>query len=173
MTELPKASTAAPEDPSQACLRALTTGLLLFSNTDATTSILAELIPGALLKMEQENVTIKIDGPVLTGLRQHVVAVAAEGDSNTIRTELLEIVSNHQARFTGISLELVLRFDSVDACEAPLVIGCMKWMLTPWHKHEPTQYPRIFLRVWSLAPIMKKLGFQIAASTEIVRAAED
>ena len=95
MTELPKASTVAPEDPSQACLRALTTGLLFFSNTDATTSILAELIPGALLQMEQEDVTIKIDGPVLTGLRQHVVAVAAEEDSNTIRTELLEIASNH------------------------------------------------------------------------------
>ena len=172
-TKLPKASTANPEDPNQACLRALTTGLLCFFNTDATTSILAELIPVALLQMEQEDVTIQIDGPVLTGLKQYVTAVQTEEDSNTIRTELLELASNHQARFVGISLEDVLHCDSLDLCEAPYVIGCMKWMLTPQHKREPTQYPTRSLRVWSLAPIMKKLGFQIAASIEIVRTEED
>ena len=46
-------------------------------------------------------------------------------------------------------------------------------MLTPWDKREPMQYPTRFLWVWSLVPIIKKLGFQIAASTEIVRTAED
>ncbi len=125
-TALPKAPTANPDDPSQACLRALTTGLLCFFDVDATTSILAELIPFALLQLEQEDTTVKIDGPLLTGLRQYVVAVAAEEDSNMIRTDLLELASNYQAQLTEMQLEDALHCDSVDLCEAPLIIGTMK-----------------------------------------------
>lgn len=172
-TELPDASTASPEDSSQACLRALTTGLLCYFDADATTLILAELIPYALLQMEQEGVAFEMEGPLLTGLKQYVKAVAAEEDSNTFRSHLLELASSFQSRLTGISLEDTLSVSAVDMCEAPLILGFLKWMVTPWHKREPLQYPTRSLRVWSLAPIMKRLGFQIAVSIRIVRTTEE
>lgn len=40
------------------------------------------------------------------------------------------------------------------------------------HKREPMHYPTKSLRVWSLAPIMKRLGFQISAATDVVRSEE-
>ena len=172
-TELPEACTARPRDPSQACLRALTTGLLCFFNANATTLILAELIPYAMLQMNQEGVTIKMEGPLLTSLKQCVEATATEEDSNTIRTDLLEIVSNHQAPLANISLEDTLYTNAIDMCEAPLILGFLKWMFTPRHKRDSVHYPTRSLRVWSLAPIMNRLGFQISVSARIVRTTED
>ena len=168
-TTLPIASTAIPDDPGHACLRALTTGLLCFFKTDATVSILAELIPHALLQLEQEDTTINIEGPLLTGLRQYVIAIAAEEDSNTVRTELLQLATGYQERLSSFTLRESLEWDSVDKCEAVCIIGFLKWMLTPWHKREPLQYPTRSLRTWSLAPIMHRLGFQLSTSTEVIR----
>src|SRR5271154_1279654 len=84
-TELPKASTAINEHAGQACLRALTTGILCFYSVDATTSILSELIPFALLQLEQEDAVVKMEGPLFNGLKQFVSAIAVEEDSNTYR----------------------------------------------------------------------------------------
>jgi hypothetical protein len=172
-TGLPKASTAINEHAGQACLRALTTGILCFYSVEATTSILAELIPFALLQLEQEDATVKMEGPLFTGLKQYVSAIAVEEDSNTYRTHLLQVTSNHQAQFAGVTLNQILACDSTDIIETPLVIGCLKWMLTPLHKRDLLQYPTRSLRVWSLASIMGQLGFEIAASSGIVTTRED
>lgn len=171
--ELPKASTAISGHAGQACLRALTTGILCFYSVEATTSILSELIPFALLQLEQEDTTVKMEGPLLTGLKQYVSAIAVEEDSNTYRTHLLQVTSNHQAQFAGVTLTQILACDSTDVIESPLVIGCLKWMLTPRHKRDLIHYPTRSLRVWALAPIMRELGFEIAASSGVVTTKED
>ena len=77
-TPLPKASTAVPSDPGVACLRALTTGILCYFDIDTTVAMLQELIPYALIQMEQEGSVMEILGPLLAGLKQWVLAVATE-----------------------------------------------------------------------------------------------
>jgi hypothetical protein len=172
-TELPKASTAINEHAGQACLRALSTGILCFYNVDATTSILSELIPFALLQLEQEDAVVNMEGPLFNGLKQYVSAIAVEEDSSTYRTHLLHVASNHQAQFTSVALNEILACDSTEVIESHLVIGCLKWMLTPLHKRDFLQYPTRSLRVWALASIMGQLGFEIAASAEVVTTKED
>ncbi len=148
-TELLKASRAIREHAGQSCLWALKTGLLCSYSLEATKSILSELIQFALLPLDQEDAKVKMEGPLFTGLKQYVSAIAVEEDSNAYRTHPLQATSNLLAQFTSATLSGVLACDSPDVFEPPLVIGCLKWMLTPLHRRDLLQNPTRSLQVWA------------------------
>jgi len=120
-TTLPKASTATPDQPDQACLRALATGLLCFYGVDATTVILADLVPFGLLQYDQEESNIKIEGPLLSSLKQWVSAVSVEEDNNTFRQYVMDQVSRRQQRFVGAPI------DDIVNCEPGLTTSRLWW----------------------------------------------
>lgn len=45
--------------------------------------------------------------------------------------------------------------------EIPLVMGVLRWILTPWHNRKVKQYPTRSLKVWTTASIMETLRFEV------------
>jgi len=180
---LPKASTAVPADPGLACLRALTTGLLCFYSTEATVTILATLIPYGLIQFYQEGKDLKIEGPLLSSLRSFVSAVAVEEDCNSFRGFLLKQLATRQSdllrtnRPTPIQEpHLKNKFEEpnlLTSANLNLVIGLLKWMLTPSHKRQLDVYPTRSLEVWSVSCVMESLGFQLSAFPQVVTTSDD
>lgn len=162
-TNLPKGSTAVPDHSGTACLRALTAGLLCLYRPDAVIEILQDLIPYALLQLSQEDNTIKIEDALLASLRHWVSAVALEEDCDVFRTYLLEKLKLQHSRLTGTAFDEIMDMDHTSVNEIPLVIGVLRWMLTPWHNRKVKQYPTRSLKVWTTASIMEILGFEVQA----------
>jgi len=147
-TSLPKASTATPDHAGLACLRASTTGLLCFYSVDATAAILSHLIPFVLLQFNQEDINLKMEGPLLSSLEQFASTISIEEDSDTFRTCLLDQASNHQFQLTGAALTEILDRDPIRSDDLMWTIGCLKWMLTPpTHKRDHLHYATRSLRV--------------------------
>ncbi|KAL8911213.1 MAG: hypothetical protein Q9172_007709 [Xanthocarpia lactea] len=172
-TSLPKGSTAVPENPGIACLRAVTTALLLLYNTEAIVEILQDLIPYGLLQLNQEDNPLEIEGALLTSLGHWVSAVALEEDSDLFRKFMLETVNIRQSRMTGVHLDDVMDMDHVSVNEIPLVIGVLRWILTPPHKRKHQNYPTRSLKVWTAACVMEILGFEIEADSVVVQTIHD
>lgn len=174
LVDLPKASTAVPDDAGLACLRALTTGLLCIYSIEATVTILTDLIPYGLMQFHQENSEFRIEGPVLSSLRLFVEAIAVEEDSNSFRLLLLNHVASEQsALFRSANAITIQQRTPSQAADVPFAIGMLKWMLTPVHKRTTPVYPTRSLQVWSLAVLMKRLGFAIEAASEPINTAAD
>jgi hypothetical protein len=168
-TALPKASTAVPDHAGTACLRALIAGILCLYEPDATVGILQDLIPYALVQLDQEDAVLKIEGPLLTSLKQWVSAVATEEDCNNFRDHLIRETAKKEAGLTGAPLDEIANLDRTTTVEVTHVIGVLRWMLTPLHRREFKQYPTRSLRVWTTAAIMGQLGFDIYAAPAVVR----
>ena len=168
-TTLPKGSTAIPNNPGAACLRALTTGLLCFYETEAIVEILQDLIPYALVQLNQDDTTLEIEGALLASLRQWVSAVALEEDSDMFRKFMLETVAAQLSKTTGAEIDDLIDMDHTSFNELPFIIGVLKWILTPLHKREPKQYPTRSLKVWSVTSIMEVLGFEVHAHPFVVQ----
>ena len=141
-------------------------------NIETTSSILAEVVPHALLQLDQENLDIKIEGLLLASIGQYVTAIAVEEDSNMFRTHLLGVVYGKQERLIGYDMSDILGHGILDVCETPYVIEGVKWMLKPLHQRDPIHYPTRSLLWWTVATIMQKLGFQVTPSTEIINSVE-
>jgi hypothetical protein len=172
-TPLPKASTAIPDHTGIACLRALTAGILCFSNPDTAIAILQDLIPYALVQLHQEDAVLEIEGPLLSSLKQWVSTIALEEDGNNFRDYLLREAAAQESRLTGAPLDEVMEADQTDTDETAHIIGVLRWILTPSHKRDFRQYPTRSLRVWTTASIMGKLGFDVYAAPAIVRTADE
>jgi hypothetical protein len=172
-TPLPKASTAIPDHAGTACLRALTAGLLCLYEPDATVGILQDLIPYSLVQLHQEDAVLKIEGPLLTNLKQWVSAVATKEDCNNFRDHIIREAAAKESRLTGVPLDEIMNLDRTTTAEITYVIGVLRWMLTPWHRREIKQYPTRSLRVWTAAAIMGQLGFNIYAAPAVVRNVDD
>lgn len=172
-TTLPKASTAMPEHTGIACLRALTAGVLCLYSPATAVAVLQDLIPYALLQLHQEDKAPEIDGPLLTSLRRWVSAVATEENGNTFREYLLKEIAAQESRLTGVSVDEIMQNDWDCTNDTTLVLGVLRWILTPAHKREFRQYPTRSLQVWTTAAIMAKLGFDVYAASAAVRNVDD
>ena len=168
-TTLPKGSTAIPDNPGVACLRALTTGLLCLYETEAIIEILQDLIPYALVQLNQDDTSLKIEGALLASLRQWVSAVTLEEDSDMFRKFMLETVAAQQSMITGVEIDDLMAVDHTSINELPLVIGVLRWILTPLHKREVKKYPTRSLKVWTVASVMANLGFEVQAHPFVVK----
>ncbi|OCK74092.1 hypothetical protein K432DRAFT_410152 [Lepidopterella palustris CBS 459.81] len=172
-TSLPKASTAIPDHPGTACLRALTAGILCLYDTDATVGILQNLIPYALIQLHQEDAVLEIEGPLLSSLKQWVSSVALEEDSNTFRDFILLHATSQESSLTGVPVDEIMNLDWTRTDEIPYVIGVLRWILTPTYRRDPKQYPTRSLRVWTVAVVMAKMGFDVYAAPAVVRNVDD
>ena len=61
--------------------------------SDATIEVLQDLIPYALVQLNQEGTTMEIEGALLASLKHCVSAVALEEDSDMFRKYMLEKVT--------------------------------------------------------------------------------
>ena len=172
-TKLPKGSTALPENPGTACLRALTTGLLCLYRQDAIVEILQDLIPYGLIQLNQEDTSIEIEGALLTSLKHWVSSVALEEDSDIFRKYMLERITIQQSALTGTTWNEIMGMDHTSFNEIPYVIGVLRWILTPWHNWKVKQYPTRSLKVWTAASIMETLGFEVQAGHVVVNSTHD
>lgn len=168
-TSLPKGSTAVPQDPGIACLRAITAGLLAVYKTEAIVEILQDVIPYGLVQLNQHDTSLEIEGALLSSLKQWVSAVALEEDSDIFREFLLETVTARQSRMTGVPIDDVLEMDHPFVNEIPLVIGVLRWILTPAHTRDSKNYPTRSLKVWTVASVMEILGFEIQADEAVAQ----
>jgi hypothetical protein len=167
-TSLPKASTALPEDPGLACLRALVTGLLCFYDVEASLAILEAVIPTTLIERNPEDSEFTITGPGVSALRDYLNAVAVEEDNNVFRKSLLDNVAKLQSTLTGAALASIQACEPVHSNDMHLTIGALKWMLLPVHSRISVRYATRSLRVWSVAAAMHILGFEVSASSRTV-----
>ena len=172
-TELPKASTAIPDHPGTACLRALTAGLLCMFALDATVEILQNLIPFALVQLQQDDTTIEFEAALLASLKNWVSAVMIEEDSDVFRDHMQHEINLKQSKLTGMALEEIMSFEYSFYGDIPRVIGILRWILTPWHKRETKQYPTCSLKAWTMALVMESLGFQVQAVSTVVKSIRD
>jgi hypothetical protein len=163
-------STAVTRDPGIDCLRALTTGLLTFFSVQLTTVILADIIPYGLLHADQEDNELEFTGPLFASLNDWVKAVAAEEDCNNFRQLLLQIVSKRYHQMTGMQALQPNVEDGFD--ELGLLLGCLRWMVTPIHRRTLLKYPTRSIRVWTTMAIMSKLGFAVLANLDAVHSKE-
>ena len=164
-------STAVSQHPGIDCLRALTTGLLCFYNVPLTCTILADIIPFGLLQPDQEDEFPTFDGPLLASLKDWVKAVAAEEDCNNIRNQLLHRASLFQSQLTGF--HGFHPHPEGENHELGLLLGCLRWMITPIHRRGMNKYPTRSLGVWTTAAIMCELAFSISVSLKAVYSKED
>ena len=172
-TKLPNGSSALPDHSGQACLRALTAGLLCLYRSDAIVEILQDLIPFALIQLNQEDTSLEIEGPLLTNLGHWVSGIAIEEDSDVFRSHMLDKVAIQHSRLTGKTFDGIMGMDHTSVNEIPLVIGVLRWILTPWHKRKSKQYPTRSLKVWTMASIMETLGFEVQAELVVVHSIHD
>lgn len=172
-TGLPRGSTAVPSHSGIACLRALTAGLLCLYRPDATAEILQDLIPYALIQLNQEGTVIEMEGALLAGLRHWVSAVAVEEDSDMFRKYMLDRVMRQQLGLTGMAFDDIMGMDYTEINEIPYVIGVLRWILTPLHKRNLKQYPTRSLTVWTTASVMQTLGFEVQAASVMVHSVQD
>ena len=168
-TELPKASTAIPDHPGTACLRALTAGLLCMFAHDTTVEILQDLIPFALVQLHQDDTTIEFEAALLASLRHWVSAVMAEEDSDIFRDHMQQEINLKQSKLTGMASEEIMSFEYNNNNDLAYVIAVLRWILTPWHKREVKKYPTRSLKAWTMALVMESLGFQVQADSTVIR----
>ena len=162
---LPKASTANTGDAGQKCLRALTIELLCFFNQEAVTKILAEVVPTALLNLDQQGQSFVFEGPLWTSLADYVKAVEREEDNSSLRQDLLDHLGQFfQATGTETGLAGV---DWTFGSDYAKVRGLIKWALQPLMRRLP-QYQTRSLLAWSLAIVLSQLCFDVLPSPILI-----
>lgn len=170
---IPKASTATEGHAAQTCLRALTTALLCFYETNTVADILAAVLPYGLLHFDQEGVDIKIEGPIYAAIRQYVIAVAKEEDTDPLRQTLLQAIEAKRRTVSGSSLKEVISSCMYKPTDLSFSIGLLRWVLTSLHRRHHECYPTRSFTVWALAVVLSELGFQVSASLWAVSNEED
>ena len=171
-TELPKASTAIPDHPGTACLRALAAGLMCLFALETTVEILQDLIPFALVQLHQEDTAMEFDGPLLASLKHWVAAIMAEEDSDMFRDYMQKKIMLQQSKLTGIPVNEITDLEYNDVNEIPFVIGVLRWILTPWHKRGTKNYPTRSLKAWTIALVLESLGFEVQLENTVFRGNE-
>ncbi|KAJ7656627.1 hypothetical protein B0H17DRAFT_1098301 [Mycena rosella] len=159
--QLPNASTA--KDDVAMCIRALVTALFCFFTEEGVTEIVSNVMPDFLLRYDLEDVKIPIDGPLRAALRQYIVTVQTEEDSDSLRQCLLERVQVMCGTVTQVLSPDHMAADNILDGDGHLMIGLIRWVLTSAHKRKEEWYPTRSMRVWSLAIVLESIGFDIHA----------
>ncbi|KAK3983800.1 hypothetical protein QBC44DRAFT_391434 [Cladorrhinum sp. PSN332] len=172
---LPKASTGVSDIPGMSCLRAVTVCLACICNEDSAASILKELVPFGLLDHDMKDGELDMEGPLLASLKEWVRSVFLEESSNKFRDHLLKRADEELNM-----LRPLLRFEEIipeserhawlemDSGDESLVLGVLKWALTPTHERQIGEYMTRSLGAWTAALLMSELGFTIHASTQLM-----
>jgi hypothetical protein len=163
-------STAVTENPNIDCLRALATGLLCFYSEQLTSVILADIIPYGLLQSEQDDNQFEFDGPSFASLSEWVRAVAAEEDCNNFRQRLLQKSSRACQELIGS--HVMQPNDDDGQNELGLLLGCLRWMITPNHRRKLPKYPTRSIRVWTTMAVMVEMGFSVSVFLNMVNTKE-
>lgn len=163
-------STAVTDNASIDCLRALATGLLCFYSEQLTSIILADIIPYGLLQSEQEDNHFEFDGLSFASLSEWVGAVAAEEDCNNFRQRLLQRSSRACQELVGS--HVMLPNDNDGQNELGLLLGCLRWMVTPKHRRELPKYPTRSIRIWTTMAVMVEIGFSVSVFLNVVNTKE-
>ncbi|KAI9654191.1 MAG: hypothetical protein M1821_006719 [Bathelium mastoideum] len=159
-------STSVSNDAGIDCLRALTTSLLCLYSVRLTSVILADLIPYALLQPDQEDKFPVFEKALFASLRDWVASIAEEEDHNMLRNQLLETVARQQNQMKGGGDGMEMNHGA-ELNELGLLLGCLRWILTPLHKREHV-YPTRSIRVWTTAVIMSELAFSVSGALLVV-----
>lgn len=164
---LPKNSMPVEGDPGLLCLRALTMGLLCFFSKSQTCSVLSEILPKRLFQYEQEDKQkARLDGPLYDALIRHVQKVSDEEMGDDLRSQLLDMVDNQVHRVSNATREEILACHGTELIH---IMGFLDWLLAPAAFRKPTStYPTRSLKVWSLALVLSKLGFNVQPSRTAV-----
>ena len=171
---LPKASSRCDGGPGMICLRGLIMGLTcLFSHKAPVVKILAAIVPKYLLTYDQDDVSVEKHGPLNASLRQLVSSILEEERNNNLYETLLRDLDLHRRGVTGATLTDLA---NCEIYEESLAIEFLSWLLTPpvWRdnpKHREafpnatiSSFPTISFRVWALAFVLGRLGFEVNAS---------
>ena len=171
---LPKASSRCDGGPEMMCLKGLITGLTcVIANTAPVVKILATIVPRYLLTYDQVDVSLEKHGPLNASLRQLVSSVLVEERNNNLYEALLRDLDVHRRGVTGASLSDLA---DCEIYEEPLAIEFLSWLLTPPVLRDDPKYreafpnatipsfPTISFRVWALAFVLGRLGFEVNAS---------
>lgn len=187
---LPNGSSATITNiPGMTCLRAVACCLLCLCDQNATVAILQKLLPGTLIRSESgsaDDQKIEVEGPFLTGLKQWVATVALEEEGNTFKDHLLKCAREalvqleedgdgdgvQQQHGDRLLDELRRWSHTIDSGDEALILGALKWILTPCHQRTKRRYPTRSLRVWTAASIMSQLGFRVSAANWTIRDSE-
>jgi hypothetical protein len=163
-------STAVTENSNIDCLRALATGLLCFYSEQLTSIILADIIPYGLLQSEQDGDLFEFDGPSFASLSEWVKAVATEEDCNNFRLRLTQKSSTACQELLGS--HVIQPNDDDGQNELGLLLGCLRWMITPKHRRELLKYPTRSIRVWTTMAVMFEMGFSVSVFLNVVNTKE-
>lgn len=135
------------------------TGLLCFYTEDAVTEILGKVVPAGPLQYHQEGGKVDFQGPIRTSLKEAVVAVAKEEDNNMFRDYLHAAVARKTSDLFEQADDVNQAWSVKHVLEAPIVVGMLRWMVTPAYKRYVTDgavrvYPTRSLHAWTLAVAM-------------------
>ena len=171
---LPKASTAMEGDSGLQCLRALISSLLVFyRNQEVVLNILRKVVPDYLINQDQEGKRVDVDGPLLLAMRHYVKSVAKEEEGSSLSKELLDRVDAGLGGMSGASAQDLLKCNADGILETPLVVGLLRWTLTPVLKRDRYCYPTRSLQIWAMARVLSDMGFQIVPSLHAVLTTDD
>ncbi|KAJ4290917.1 hypothetical protein N0V90_010113 [Kalmusia sp. IMI 367209] len=154
-------STALPGNPGLTCLRALTTCLLCLCNEKVAIEMLRHLIPCALVQQDLDGAAIEIEGPLLAGLKQWVEQVAREEARDKFRDHLFEAVDGDLGRLQNAAGMEGIDSSITDGGDETMMLGVLKWVLTPVHQRKSPKYPTRSLRAWTAAAFMSRMGFAV------------
>lgn len=163
-------STAVTQNAGIDCLRSLATGLLCFYSVELTSEILADIIPYGLLHSDQEDDGFEFTGPLFASLSDWVRAVAEEEDCNNFRQHLVQVASKLCQNLTVAHTAQSNDEDGYN--ELGLLLGCLRWMVTPQHRHGKLKYPTRSIRVWMTIAVMAQLGFSAVPCLRTVESKE-
>ena len=171
---LPKASSRCDGGPGMMCLRGLITGLTcLFPDKSPVIKILAAIVPKYLLTYDQVDVSFEEDGPLIASLRHLVSSILVEERNNNLYEIFLRDLDVHRRGVTGATLSDLA---NCEIYEESLAIEFLSWLLTPPVLRDDPKYresfpnatnpsfPTISFRVWALAFVLGRLGFDVSAS---------
>lgn len=161
---MPKATTACDGDSGLQFLRALTTALLCFYNTDDTLRIFLKVLPGRLIlsQLDKDEEEATLDGPIIAMLKKYIYSVNAEEEVDPVRKDLLQsALSSAQSLLQNC---MTCEFDILGYNDdIGRVIGFLIWVLTPQSQRQPC-YPTVSLSIWALSRVLEKLGLEVKAS---------
>jgi hypothetical protein len=144
--------------------------LLCFYSVELTSIILADIIPYGLLQSYLDGDGFKFTGPLFASLSDWVRAVAEEEDCNNFRQHLVQATSKLCQNLTG--MHTAQSDDENGYSELGLLLGCLRWMVTPQHRHDKLKYPTRSIRVWMTIAIMTQLGFSAVPCLKAVESKE-
>ncbi|MCJ1316619.1 hypothetical protein MMC15_001940 [Xylographa vitiligo] len=109
-----------------------------------------------------------IEGPFLAALTSYVRSIDTEEGAAELRAHLLDHTDNEMQRITCAAVADLM---AAEQTEVGHVTGFLDWLLTPVIKRSNSVYRTRSLRVWCLALVLSRLGFEVEADRMALKSA--